>query len=116
MSRVVLILSRKITKPATGFSSRVQLTEYVNNLSELAKTRHGFIQSNSYWKQNINCTNTNEIIETVSLSEWETIEDWKKWKNSVERIKVYNKYKDVIDMEDFSILQKKTPTDDIFLL
>ena len=115
MSRTVLILARKITKPSFGFVSRVQLTEYVNNLSELAKTRDGFIQSNSYWKQNIHCTNK-EIIETVSISEWKSIEDWQKWKNSIERVKVYNQYKDVIELEEFSILQKKTPTDDIFLL
>ena len=116
MSRTILILSRKIIKPAEGFTSRVQLTEYVNNLSELAKSRNGFIKSDSYWNQSINNNDFSEAIETISISEWKNMESWNSWKNSTERNRLNNQYKNILESEKFSILQKKTPTDDIFLL
>lgn len=117
MSRLIRIISKKITKSNNGFIPRTRFTEYTNSLSEFAKKSPGFVSSNSYWETQIESTdNPEESIKIISISEWKTLNDWNKWYQSMEREKIHTQYKDIIDSETFFLLNKKAPTDDIFLL
>ena len=117
MSRLVRIISKKITKSNNGFTPRTRFIEYTNSLSEFAKKSPGFVSSNSFWETQIESTEQPELsIKIISISEWETLNDWNKWFQSYERAKIHAQYKDIIDSETFSLLNKKLPTDDIFLL
>jgi len=113
MSKIIKILSKKVITQKSWDASHMQLNEYVNTLSEIAKNQPGFIKSNSYWEFEIDKGNS---IETVSISEWKNIKDWNNWYTSKERLDIYNNYKDLDRTEKFSILKKRTITDNIFLL
>tara|TARA_Y100000589_G_C26881973_1_gene518379 strand:+ start:126 stop:473 length:348 start_codon:yes stop_codon:yes gene_type:complete len=115
MSRIVKIISNKVAKGSLSDGSRTAFIDYTNVLSETAKTHKGFISSSSYWKNPIE-TSSNDKIEIVSISDWKSIQDWDDWYNSDSRKKINNKYQKIIDKENFNILLKKTPLDDIFLL
>lgn len=75
------------------------ICQYSNLITTNASNSNGFIKSQSYWDLGGNkidddnddflLNNTNRII---TLSEWESIEDWNKWFNSDIRININNKF------------------------
>ena len=44
------------------------------------------------------------------------MKDWEDWFDSNTRKVISDKYKNVVEEENFNVLLKKTPVDDIFLL
>ena len=73
----------------------------------------GFFKENKLLPD-YNCFN--QKIEIISISEWQSIQDWNKWYYSELRKNINNNYKNIINKEDFHLLLKKTSIDDIFLL
>jgi len=116
MSKIIKIISNKIAKDKLATGSRSSFIEYTNNLSDVARTQQGFISSTSYWKNPIDYNCFNQKIEIISISEWQSIQDWNKWYYSELRKNINNNYKNIINKEDFHLLLKKTSIDDIFLL
>ena len=119
MSKLIKIISIKTTKESLSYTlPRIRLSEYANSLSETAKDHPGFISTDSYWKNKLkNPTITgNESLQVVSISEWESLRHWNQWLQSEERNKIHNQYKDIIQKESFSVLNKRSFSDDTFLL
>ena len=108
----IKIISKKILKPTF---SRIGLINYTNDLSIQVRVQDGFISSKSFWKVPINDCYDKKLI-VISISKWDTINDWNKWFNSKNRNIIHSNYKDIIQKETFSILNEKSDTDDMFLL
>ena len=90
MSKVIKVISLKSTKEVIAYGvPRIRFSEYANTLSEKAKNHPGFISTNSYWND---------------------------WFESETRKKIKSSYTDIIGSESFNILNKRSPTDDTFLL
>ena len=117
MSSVIRIISKKVTKVTSYGIPRNKFTEYTNSLSEAAKCSSGFVSSESYWATPVSyLDNSHTSMKIVSISNWKSLKDWNNWYNSNKRKEINEKYSDIIESENFDILQKKAPTDDIFLL
>ena len=115
MSRIVKIISNKVAKGSLTNGSRTTFIDYTNVLSETAKTHKGFISSSSYWKNSLESSSSDKI-EIVSISNWKSMQDWEDWYNSKSRKSINDKYQNIIEKENFNVLLKKSPLDDIFLL
>ena len=59
------------------------ICNYSNLLTKKVQTYNGFQKSQSYW--DINNINNNKII---TISNWDTIEDWNNWFNSNDRYNI----------------------------
>ena len=119
MSKVIKVISLKSTKEVIAYGvPRIRFSEYANTLSEKAKNHPGFISTNSYWKNRMEIPENDEIskLEIVSISNWKSIDDWNDWLDSETRKKIKSSYTDIIGSESFNILNKRSPTDDTFLL
>ena len=88
--------------------------EYCNKLTRNVQTKKGFINSETYYDQNL-CSYNNKLSSILTISEWKNYHSWDKWYNSNERNKIKNKYKDIIDDEIISVLRKDFD-DEVFLL
>jgi heme-degrading monooxygenase HmoA len=117
MSNIVKIISKKIITQKLNQPSYKFLDQYINSLNKSVKNQPGFIKSNSYWEFETNniITNSN-TIKTVCISEWKSTSDWNKWHTSKERLDIYNNYKILDKIENFSILKKRKSIDNVFLL
>ena len=113
----IKIISKKINKflPPNEVS-RIIFSDYNNKLTQEASKKIGFIKSDSYWM--IPVTNFDKFnqIKIITISEWNSIYDWKNWLHSEERKKIYELYKDIVDKESINMINKRNITDDIFLL
>ena len=87
---------------------------YSNKLTETARTQKGFLNSNSYFIEDID-NNFKNNIQILTISEWENKKSWDKWLKSKERENISNEFQDVLRKEKFDRLFKKN-VDDIFLL
>jgi len=107
----IRIISTKVAKPLTSNSYMEYncFVTYVNKLTNAAKSKPGFIESDSHWK--------GENYDTiVSISTWSSKESWKNWLNSTKREDIYNKHKQVIKSEKHELLRKRKKSNNIFLL
>ena len=117
MSKLIKIISIKKAKISLHqVIPRVRLLEYTNSLSDLAKNYPGFITTNSYWKNSLDYSKDNYNLELISISEWNTMNDWNNWFTSDDRYRIHMKYQNIIGREEFNILNKKEINDDTFLL
>ena len=119
MSKLIKILSLKSTKEVVSYGvPRIRFSEYTNTLSEKARQHPGFVSSNSYWKNSIKFPEDKETcsLEIVSISEWRSLDDWEDWYKSKSRQDICNLYKDIIGKESFDIMNKRSSTEDTFLL
>ena len=52
----------------------------------------------------------------ITISEWNTSDDWEQWFLSSERQKISSQYQDIIEQEEFHRIFKRKEIEDIFLL
>ena len=91
-----------------------RFVEYSNRLTETARQHKGFLNSESYFLDNIN-TDFKDNIKILTISEWENKEYWDIWLKSNERSIISNEFKDVLKEEKFDRLFKRA-VNNIFLL
>ncbi len=111
---VLKIISKKILETGKQFP-RIGLINYTNDLSQTARNQKGFKSSKSYWSVPVNDIKDKKVI-IITISEWNSLNNWNDWYNSNERNNINTTYKDIINKESFSILKKKLENDDLFLL
>ena len=108
----IKILSEKISiKNCLSYNKFIN---YTNKLSDHAKYQKGFISSNTYFKEPIVLKKV--PVNIITISEWDDIESWKNWYNSIIRKQIYNEFEDIIEKEEFNLIFKKNNINDIFLL
>ncbi len=107
------ILSQKIASKEVLRTNR--FINYTNCLSQAAKQQSGFISSNSYFKSNLSLDKSNNLT-MITISEWNTSDDWEQWFLSSERQKISSQYQDIIEQEEFHRIFKRKEIEDIFLL
>ena len=110
----IKVISRKI--PITSIT-RGEFIDFSNRLTSAAHSHNGFIKSCSYWdvKDSLSTTLYNDF-KLYTFSEWESEECWKKWLNSESRKDVHKRSGDPVKSVEHTILYKKLPFNDTFLL
>ena len=96
----IRVISKKIL-------NQQSLTPLINQLEKQVKLAPGLVKIEYYWTIGDNSSYT-------AVSDWEDKTSWDKWFESDNRRKIINK--DKIAKEDYNILIKKNPPNDIFLL
>lgn len=89
--------------------------QYTNQLQKEAQKQKGFIASESFWIQDIHYTYPDKTT-VVSISTWNTIQNWNKWYESKEREKIHKEFKFIGKQEKFYKLMTRKNNDNFFLL
>jgi heme-degrading monooxygenase HmoA len=91
----ILIMSKKT--PIPGKERAVK--RYYNKLFNAINKSSGLVKIESFGLQGEN------IQEFVTFTEWNKLEDWDRWKESKNRLDIYNTFKDSINKDKHYILQ-----------
>lgn len=111
-------------KPINSDISQPNLEPYItnfinmqNSLTSSASGFPGFIKSSSYWKINNNNNNYN-VAPIINISEWNDINFWDTWYNSLERKYIVNNtaYKNINFDISIDICKQRIPYVNIPLL
>ena len=105
----IRVISTKVAKPLLYGCETNCFVTYVNKLTNAARSKSGFIESDSHWKGD-------KYDTIVSISTWSSKESWDNWLKSTARVDIYNKHKKVIGSEKHELLRKRKISNDIFLL
>lgn len=81
---------------------------YMKKLHYNVKQASGFIKGSSYWT----CSNYN----IITISHWNTRQDWNNWLKNDLRNDIQKEYKDLIEEESHEELSEIVRTYNIFLL
>tara|TARA_B100001989_G_scaffold247650_1_gene220136 strand:- start:766 stop:1131 length:366 start_codon:yes stop_codon:yes gene_type:complete len=121
MRAIRVIVSKK---PVNSSLSQPNLESYITNFINMqnsltcsASGFPGFIDSSSYWKINNNYKNY-DVSPIINISEWEDINLWNSWYNSLERKYIVNNkaYKNINFDTSIDICKQRIPYDNIPLL
>tara|TARA_B100001093_G_scaffold479530_1_gene508586 strand:- start:1032 stop:1370 length:339 start_codon:yes stop_codon:yes gene_type:complete len=109
----IKVISRKL--PVASIT-RGDFIDFSNRLTSAAYKQQGFIKSCSYWDVKNSLETFDNDFRLYTLSEWESIDDWEKWLESKNREDVHNISGNPVKEVDHTILYKRLPFNDIFLL
>ena len=105
----IRVISTKVAKPLLYGCETNCFVTYVNKLTNAARSKSGFIESDSHWKGD-------KYDTIVSISTWTSEKYWQEWLKSQTRDTIYKKHESVIESEKHELLRKRKISKDIFLL
>lgn len=115
MNRACVLITKIPRKTSVNFNC---LVEYQNDLTTAARNFKGYINSNSYWKQEDDSILYSSLTYNTlcNISHWETTKDWNNWYNSKIRSEIRNQYIHVLEKEQYNLLHERKNYSDIPLL
>jgi len=110
----IKVISRKLPKSSI---TRGEFIDFSNRVTAAAHNHPGFIKSCSYWDvKNSLSTIYDNNFQLFTLSEWESEIDWETWLKSSNRQEAHKNSYDPVKKVEHTILYKKLPFNDTFLL